>query len=116
MAVSETKDDFCVLDSVGPSTEELLNEHGYYTYEDLAQLRPVALHNECDLVLATATQIIAGSVEQLTQDCPACGQSGEFSPAWTAVIIDVADKSEIVCESCSWDGTVADLETDTLKH
>jgi len=115
MPNSETTDDFCVLDSVGPSTEELLNEKGYLTYEDLAELQPVALHKECNLVLATATQIIAGAVEQLEQECPACGRHSEFSPAWAAVIVNVEDDSDIVCESCSWDGAVTELETEPVE-
>lgn len=106
-------DDFCELPTVGPSKEQLLNDYGYLTYRDLSTAHPVSLNQECDIVLASATQIIVSAINQLERTCPNCGD-GNLDPAWSSASIDpVSDSSDVQCTSCSWDGKVSEsVETE----
>lgn len=104
----EQTDDFCELPTVGPSKEQLLNNHDYMTYRDLSTAHPVSLNQECDIVLASATQIIVSAIKQLDRTCPECGDSN-LEPAWSSASIDpVSDSSDVQCTSCSWDGKVSE--------
>lgn len=99
-------DDFCKLPTVGPAKEQLLNDHGYYTYKDLSQAHPVSLNQQCNIVLASATQIIVSAIDQMDHKCPEC-ETQSLEPAWSSAAIDpVADSSDVQCTSCSWDGTI----------
>lgn len=104
-------DNFCVLRSVGPATEEQLNNNGYTTYEDLAEEQPVSLHKKSGLVLAKSTQIISDAVDQLNHSCPECGQS-QFSPAWASVVIEPDSDSSLICENCNWDGKTTETNSE----
>lgn len=111
----EQKDNLCDLPTVGPSKEQLLNNHEYMTYEDLSQAHPVSLNQECDIVLASATQIIVSAINQLEVDCPECGESN-LEPAWSSASIDpVSESSDIQCTSCSWDGRVDETDETSEK-
>lgn len=106
--MTRQKDNLCELPTVGPSKEQLLNEHGYMTYEDLSKAHPVSLNQECDIVLASATQIIVSSIKKLERSCPECGEDN-LEPAWSSASIDpVSDSSDVQCTSCSWDGRVSE--------
>lgn len=107
----ELTDDFCELPTVGPSKEQLLNSYGYMTYKDLSTAHPVSLNQECDIVLASATQIIVSAINKLDRNCPECGD-GNLEPAWSSASIDpVSDSSDVQCTSCSWDGKVSESVT-----
>lgn len=109
-------DDFCRLSTIGPSKEELLNDHGYYTYEDLALAHPVSLNQKCNIVLASATQIIVESMEKLSRVCPQC--ETEIEPSWAGAKIHRSNSDKDArCTECSWEGnlseTIEKSETET---
>lgn len=105
---TEQKDDFCELPTVGPSKEQILNNKGYLTYEDLSCKHPVVLNQECDIVLASATQIISSALDKLDRGCPNC-KSDTIEPAWSSADISpVSSSSEVMCTECVWDGLLED--------
>lgn len=108
----QTEDNFCKIESIGPATEEKLKDNGVKTFIELAELRPMELHSKYDIVLATATKIISGAVENITCNCPVCntGSKGNFSTSWSVVLQDIDSESDIVCESCGWDGKTDELQ------
>lgn len=108
---TETEDDFCKIDSIGPATERTLKENGIVTFCDIAELRPMELNARYDIVLATATKIITGAVNLITEECPQCSASneGNFSASWSVVLQEIDQSSELVCESCGWDGKVEEI-------
>lgn len=107
----QEEDDFCKIDSIGPSTEDKLKEGGVQTFKDLSKLRPMELHSKYGIVLATATKIISGAVYHITDECPACRSSseGNFSTSWSVVLREIDSESDLVCESCGWDGQTEEL-------
>ena len=111
-SVQDRENDFCKIESIGPTTEDKLKESGIKTFRELATLRPMELHSEYDIVLATATKIISGAVYNITGSCPVCETSseGNFSTSWSVVLREIDSDSELVCESCGWDGKTAELE------
>lgn len=106
------QDDFCKIDSIGPATEKKLKDEGLKTFKDLSELSPTELHSKFDIVLATATKIISGAVNNIEQECPMCytGHKGNFSTSWSVVLRNIDSDSDLVCGSCGWDGTKEELE------
>lgn len=105
-------DDFCKLSTIGPSKEELLNEHGYYTYQDLALAHPVSLNQECNIVLASATQIIVESMDRLSRECPNCASAIE--PSWAGAKIHQNDSdTDARCPECGWNGKLNETNEDS---
>lgn len=110
--MSQIGDDLCSLPSVGPATQETLNDHGYETFEDLARAKPFNLHQQCDIVLASSSQIIDGAIDELDPECPHC-QETQFRPAWEELAKVQPEKintdSDLFCENCYWDGSLDEV-------
>lgn len=110
--MSQIRDDLCSLPSVGPATQEVLYNKGYHTYEDLARAKPFQLHQQCDIVLASSSQIIDGAIEELNPECPNCS-SNEFRPSWTEIIkvqpTEIPEDSDLFCENCYWSGELDEV-------
>ena len=103
-------DNFQILPTVGPQKENILNEDGYYTYEDLSKAHPLLLNRECNIVLASASNIIVSAVEELDGACPNCSHSDGLSPAWSSSkrINPPSNSSDLKCV-CGWDGKTSEL-------
>lgn len=105
---------FCQLSTVGPAKEEMLNEYGYFTFHDLALAHPLELNVECNIVLASATQIIVESLDKLSKSCPECNH--DIEPAWArAQITNPNTENEVHCKNCSWSGNIDESTKDSDK-
>lgn len=110
--MSQIRDDLCSLPSVGPATQDVLYQNGYHTFEDLARAKPFQLHQKCDIVLASSSQIIDGAIDKLEPKCPSCGGSS-FRPSWDEIIkvqpTSIDNDSDLFCEDCYWCGALDEV-------
>lgn len=99
------------LPSVGETTAKILQDAGYGTFEELATANPMAIHQECNIVLSSATHIISASVQYLEGECPIC-ESEEINNEWEAYsgAIPEDNDAEVVCEDCGWYGRINELK------
>ena len=106
-------DELCTLPGVGPATARDLLDEGYNTYENLAEARPMELHQRCDIVISNTAMIIGAAVDNLDGNCPEC-HSSDVSPifrAWSDTLEDASETdSHLVCDCCHWNGKVEELE------
>lgn len=112
--MSQIYDDLCALPSVGPKKREVLIENGFQTYADLAKTKPIQLQQQCNIVLASTTQIIDSAIEKLHPVCPEC-DSTDFRPAWPEIVKvqpqEISTEDDLFCEHCYWSGTVSQSAT-----
>lgn len=99
------------LPSVGETTAKVLQEKGYGSFVDIIRADPLDLHNECDIVLSSATHIISAAVDQLDGSCPRCSNDDVINQ-WEEYgeSIPDDDKIEVACDSCGWYGNIDELK------
>ena len=103
------------IDTVGPAVEETLQENGYKTYADLAAENPFVLMNNCNVVFASATQIISDALEEMNGYCPECN-SPNHTPVWQKTEMekdqhDIPDSHDLFCNDCHWTGKAEKINT-----
>lgn len=104
------RNDLQKLPTVGEDKEQLLYNHGYYTYENIAVSTPVELYLSCGIVLSSATQVISKSIQLSELSCPNCSDS--LKPTWNKSEPDVDTTDVFSCVSCSWSGSSSDIKTE----
>lgn len=106
-----TVEDFKKLPSVGETTAKTLHEYGYTSFEDIVRANPMRLHQECNIVISSATHIISAAVEHIDGNCPHC-QSENIKNSWEEYSEAIPDDedAEIVCKDCGWYGNMIELK------
>lgn len=107
------RNDLQKLPTVGEDKEQLLYNHGYYTYEKLAVSNPVELYLSCGIVLSSATQVITKSIQLSEYSCPDC--SSNLKPTWNKSEPDTDTTDLFSCVSCNWSGSASGVEPE-MSH